>query len=152
VAAETTEPDELSDTRSVPQSAISPGLDYTAVDMVKFKGSRVTSHSPDFERLILQPRRILIDEGNAIEGSTNPYRHFGTNQSPEGEGIDYRAIDGLDAAEIWPSLTDDSIEQIIEEYDVMTSKQVCEQEYASFAIETFLRRQRRFPQTPSDRK
>jgi hypothetical protein len=121
------------------------------VDTVKSKESWITSHSLDFERLILRPRRILI-EGHVIEGNTNPYRHFGTNQPPKGEGIDYRAIDGLDAAEIWLSLPSDSIERIIEEYDFMTSKQVCEQEYASFATETFLCRQRRFRQMPSDRK
>jgi hypothetical protein len=50
----------------------------------------------------------------------------------------YTAIEGLDAAEVWLSFSDDEVNRIIEEYEVMTYSQDCEQEYASFATETFL--------------
>jgi hypothetical protein len=61
-------------------------------------------------------------------------------------------IEGLNAAEVWLSLSDDQVEQIIEEYQFMKNRWVCEQEYASFTTEKFFRRQRRFLNTPIDRK
>jgi hypothetical protein len=36
--------------------------------------------------------------------------------------LDYTAIEGLDAAEVWLSLSDDQVDQIIEEYQLMKNK------------------------------
>jgi hypothetical protein len=36
--------------------------------------------------------------------------------------LDYTAIEGLDAAEVWLSLSDDQVDQIIEEYQFMKNK------------------------------
>jgi hypothetical protein len=36
--------------------------------------------------------------------------------------LDYTAIEGLDAAEVWLSLSDDQVDQIIKEYQFMKNK------------------------------
>ncbi|KAF1952823.1 hypothetical protein CC80DRAFT_421473 [Byssothecium circinans] len=149
--AQEAEPEELSDTRSIPPSAVNSVSAHTAVETLRSRSSRITARSPNFENLVLRPRKILIDQGK-IEGNTNPYNHFGTEKPPDGKWIEYKALEGFEVAEVWLSLSRESIEEIIEEYDFMASKQVCEQEYASFATETFLRRQRRSRQNPTDRK
>jgi hypothetical protein len=138
-------------TVDIPDSVSDSVSDYIAEETILSKATRVTVRSPGFERLVLEPRKILIIRGK-IEGSTNPHNHFGTEKPSDGRPIDYKVIEGLDAAGIWLSLTDESVKRIIETYDFMTSKQMCEQEYASFATETFLRPQPRLLQTPSDRK
>jgi hypothetical protein len=112
--------------------------------------TKVTSRNPHFQSLVLRPRRIIME--NKDEANKKPYSHFETTAPPRGDLLDYTAIQGLDMAEIWLSLSNHQVEQIIEEYWFMKNRRVCEQEYASFASEKFLRRQRRFINTPTDRK
>jgi len=100
--------------------------------------------------LVLLPRRLAAEVKR--EAPQRPYSHFGTPARQLGEVFDYAALKGLDAAEVWLSLSDHQVERIIEEYEVMNDKHVCEQEYASFATETFLRRQSRSTKTQADRK
>ena len=150
--------EELSDTRPVPRSspdldsytATPRGSEYTATDTLDTKTFRVTARSAYFEEHVLRPRKIIIKTDNATE--PNPFVHFNVDAPPKQKANDYRTIEGLDAAQIWLSLDNDAIEEIIEEYTFMTNQRVCEEEYASFAKERFLKRQRRFCQVPSDRK
>jgi hypothetical protein len=140
------ESDELADVRLItPQSAV-----LTVEDTIQSTVTKVTVQSRQFKTLVLRPRRIV--EENTDEAQKNPYSHFETIAPTRGDLLDYTAIKGLDAAEVWLSLSDDQVEQIIEEYQFMKNRRVCEPEYASFATETFLRRQRRFIKTPTDRK
>ena len=112
--------------------------------------SLVTAPDVQFEERVLRPRNIIID--GKCASYHNPFRYFDTDVPPKGEAINYAALNGLDTAQIWLALNDEDIEEIIEEYKVMIFKAVCEEEYASFATEMFLKRQRRFLATPSDRK
>jgi hypothetical protein len=124
-----------------------PGDILTAVETIETK---LTSRNPHFQSLVLRPRRIIMEKNDGAY--KNSYSHFETTAPPRGNLLDYKAIEGLDAAEIWLSLSNDQVERIIEEYQVMKNRRVCEGEYASFATENFLRRQRRFIKTPTDRK
>ena len=152
-----TDAEELSEVRSIPQSALDldlegtvtlgPGFTATTTDT---KDSRITARSTNFEESVLRPRKIILGRDNATK--INPYAHFGVDAPPKGEAIDYRSLEGLDAAQIWIALDDHSIEEIIEEYEFMDRHRMCEEEYASFATETFLKRQRRVCKLPSDRK
>ncbi|KIX08552.1 uncharacterized protein Z518_03208 [Rhinocladiella mackenziei CBS 650.93] len=108
--------------------------------------TKIMAQSGLLEDFVLRPRRIVKGRD---EFRKNAYSHFGTAPPPGG---DYTAIDGLDATQIWLSLSNDQVEEIIEEYRCMKYRRLCEAEYAFFATETFLRRQRRFLQTPTDRK
>jgi len=127
---------------TVPQSA-----PLTAHETVKTKTSKVTAQSRHFQDLVLRPRRITKEDHG--EAHSDPCSHFGT-EAPLGG--DYTAIEGLDAAQTWLFLSDDHVEEIIEQYQCMKNRRVCEAEYASFATEIFFRRQRQFLQTPIDRK
>jgi hypothetical protein len=121
----------------------------TVVETVQTKLTKITVRNPHFQSLVLCPRRIIRE--NKVERES-PYSHFETTAPPGRDLPDYKAIEGLDAAEIWLSLSNEQVDQIIDEYNFMKKETVCEQEYASFATENFLRRQRRFTNTPTDRK
>ena len=127
---------------TVPQSAA-----LTVNDTVQTETSKVTAQSPHFENLVLRPRKIV--EEIRAKSHKNPHSHFETAPPPGGF---YWSIEDLGVAQIWLSLSDDQVEAIIEQYQVMKNRWVCEPEYASFAMETFFRSQRRFLQAPADRK
>ena len=113
----------------------------TVEETIQTKLTKITSRNPYFQSLVLRPRRIVEEKND--EAYKSPYSHFETTAPSKGNRLDYTAIEGLDAADVWLSLSDNQVEQIIEEYEFMSNKQVCEQEYASFATETFLRLARR---------
>jgi len=103
----------------------------------------------NFGAEVLIPRRIIISTTN--RSIRDPFKHFGT--LPPSRGVaDYIALEGIEASKVWLSFDDESIEEIIEEYEVMGNEGSSEAEYASFAMEVFFKRQRRFAQVPSDRK
>ncbi|MCJ1248529.1 hypothetical protein MMC30_005747 [Trapelia coarctata] len=142
--------EELNDVRSVPQSHLDLDFEGTATT-TNTKATRITARSTSFEECVLRPRKLLMDRENATK--TNPYIHFGVDHPPRGQAaINYHTIEGLEAAKIWISLGDDSIKEIIEEYEFMDRYRMCEEEYAAFATEIFLKRKRRVCKIPSDRK
>src|SRR2546423_3917666 len=122
----------------------------TVEDTAQSTVTGVTVRNRQFNALVLRPRRIV--EENTDEANKNPYSHFKTIAPARGHLLDYAAVDGLDAAEVWLSLSDAQVERIIDEYNFMKNRRVCEQEYALFAMSTFLQRQSRFTITPTDRK
>ena len=129
-----------------------PSLQSTTMDSLKpLEQPESLCTVKNLESLVLHPRRIFEEENNN-EITDDPYSHFGTTQPPEGEVIEYKAIEGLDAADVWLSFSNAQVERIIDEYRFMKYKRLCEPEYASFAMDTFLRRQSRFTITPIDRK
>ena len=116
-------------------------------DTIQSKGTKVTARSRDFKSLVLLPRRITTVDRN--EPYKDPYSHSGTTAP---HLLDYTAINGLDAAEVWLSLSDNQVDRIIKAYQCMTTRQVCEKEYASYATEKFFRGPERDMDTPIDRK
>ena len=60
----------------------------------------------------------------------------------------YKTVKGLDAAQIWLLIDDNSLKEIIKEYKYMDFIGLCEQEYALFVINKFLRWQRRSRELP----
>jgi len=112
--------------------------------------SRVSVRSTNFEVEALVPRRIKIAKTG--ERHRDPFKHFGTDPPPAGRAVDYTALNGLEASKVWISLDDDSVAEIVEEYQVMAMKERTEADYAAFAMEMFFKRQRLFVQVPSDRK
>lgn len=144
---------ELSDVRStVPTSA--PSFSNKS-EITRKSGttgaerSTVTARNPQFEDKVLVPCNIYIHGGEQTD--PGPHEHFGTEPAPEGEKIVYRDLEGLHEAQVWVSIDENRIPEIVEDYKEMTNKNVCEQEFASFATETFLKRQRRFVKLPEDR-
>jgi hypothetical protein len=89
------------------------------------------------EEHILRPRKTVIKTDNVIE--PNHFVHFDVDTPSKQESTRLQNLEGLDAAQIWLSLDDDSIEEMIEKYTFMSNQQVCKEEYASFARERFLK-------------
>jgi hypothetical protein len=137
--------EELSDIRTAPQTTL-----LTIQDTIRSGGSEVAARGRRFRTLVLLPRRITTEINR--ERYKSPYSHFVTTAPRRGNLLDYTTIEGLDAAEVWLSLSDNQVDRIIEEHQFMKNRRLCEQEYASFAIEKFLRRQERYMNTPTDRK
>ena len=132
--------EELDEAPTVPRSK--PDLEE--------KKCRITVYSANFEIEVLIPRRIKISTINRHE--RDPFKHFGTDSPHRGEAVDYTILEGLEASQVWLSLTDDSVAEITEEYQAMDGDGASEAEYTSFAMEMFFKRQRRFVQQPSDKK
>jgi hypothetical protein len=97
------ESEELSDILTVQQTAL-----LTVEDTIQSKGTKVTSHSRRFKSLVLRPRRIATEKNSEIHKS--PYSHFETTAPSQGDLLNYTAIEGLDIAEVWLSLSDDQVE------------------------------------------
>lgn len=110
----------------------------------------ISPRSPEFARLVLQPRRIFIVDTNRIVPSA--FSHFRTPEPHEGETINYKEIPGLEAANIWVTLDDDAIKDIIAEYREMRGLKLCEEEFATFAKQIFLRGELRSRTVSEDRQ
>jgi hypothetical protein len=143
---------ELDEAPTIPQSKpdlVDPLTVDTPDDPSK-KKSRITVRSADFDVEVLNPRRVKI--GSTASGRIrDPYKHFNTDFPRRGEVVDYTILEGIEASQIWLSLSDDSVEKIIEEYQAMGNEAASEAEYAAFAMEKFFKRQDRHVNIPSDR-
>lgn len=109
----------------------------------------ISPRSSKFTKLILHPRGIVINDTNIIVPSA--FIHFNTTQPPPGETIDYANIPSLCEASIWVSLNDQSIQDIVSEYKEMRGLGLCEEEFATFAKENFLRGDLRSRKVSQDR-
>jgi len=144
--------EELDEAPTVPKSrpdlgTVDPPI---TLDIPDDKKGHMSVRSAIFEAEVLIPRRIKILPTN--RNIRDPFKHFGT-APPSREGIvDYNTLEGIEASQVWLSLGHATIEEILEEYEAMNAKTTPEAEYASFAMEMFFKRQRRFREIPSDRK
>lgn len=97
-----------------------------------------TPRSSKFTDLILLPRGILVRNINTIVASA--FAHFETTRPPEG----YDKEQGLSHADIWVNSDPKWLRLLSNEYKEMKALGLCEEEFASFANEHFLRRSPRF--------
>ncbi|KAF2105133.1 hypothetical protein NA57DRAFT_30091 [Rhizodiscina lignyota] len=109
----------------------------------------ITIRSPQFQAQVFQPRNIVI---NSEKRTEEVHEHFQTEKPSDGATFSYTSLEGLEAAGVFLSLTDDNVARIVDEYDFMRSTMLCDEEYATFARETFFLRQRRLKSYPIDRK
>lgn len=121
------------------ESQTTPEIDNTRM---------ISPHSSKFTKLILHPRGIVINETNRIVPGV--FAHFNTTRPPPGETIDYAKILSLCESNIWVLLNDQSIRNIVAEYREMRSLGLCEEEFATFAKENFLRGDLRSRKAPQD--
>lgn len=105
----------------------------------------ITPRSSKFAELVLDPRRIFVNQTNAIVPT--PFVHFSTSK-PEGG---YSTLDNLGSANIWIDIDDGSVNKLADEYKEMRGFNLCESEFASLAKEFLLRREWRSSGTKEDR-
>ncbi|KAG9250611.1 uncharacterized protein F5Z01DRAFT_683752 [Emericellopsis atlantica] len=106
----------------------------------------VTPRNAKFTELILLPRAIRVKDTNAIVASA--FAHFNTNRPSEG----YDKVGGLSHTDIWVSGNADWVRSLSNEYKEMKALGLCEEEFASFAKEQFLRRSPRYLPDSDDRQ
>ncbi|KAI1371401.1 hypothetical protein F4677DRAFT_310087 [Hypoxylon crocopeplum] len=127
-----------SESRATPDSAFTSSNPRT-----------ISPRSTKFTKLVLNPRGIFINDTNTIVPSA--FSHFRTPQPSPGETIDYTTIPGLAGANIWVSLDGRSVGDIVAEYREMRALNLCEEEFATFAKENFLRGDLRSRRVVEDR-
>ncbi|KFA55454.1 hypothetical protein S40293_11471 [Stachybotrys chartarum IBT 40293] len=106
----------------------------------------VTPRSARSADLVLLPRGIRVKDTNVIVPSA--FAQFKTNRPPEG----YYKVDELSHTDIWVSGGDDWVRSLSNEYREMKVLGLCEEEFASFANDQFLRRSPRYLPDSDDRQ
>jgi hypothetical protein len=136
---------------SVPQSLLDPSESQATPESTAKNTIRTISpRNSKFTKLVLHPRGISINDTNSIVSSA--FSHFETSEPLQGETIDYKGVEGLDWANIWITLDSDSVVKIATEYREMRGLGLCEEEFATFAKEKFLRGELRSQSVSEDRQ
>lgn len=113
----------------VPESEVAPGSSVSNT-----KPTTMTIRRPDFSNIILNARRIYVDEEGPIMPSA--FAHFGTEKPQDG----YTSLEGLSGASIWVQKDSTELTHIAAEYTQMRGLGLAEEEFASLAKEIFLLR------------
>ena len=93
----------------------------------------------DFVQRVLNPRSIKISRPT----SAHAPQHFQVDV-PSGDRAQYYAEKrGAPPSSVWIESGDDFVLEILREYDCMTERGLCEAEFASYAREILLKRERR---------
>jgi len=93
----------------------------------------------DFVQRVLNPRSIKISRPT----SGHAPQHFQVDV-PSGDRAQYYAEKrGAPPSSVWLESSDDFVVEILREYDCMTERELCEAEFASYAREMLLKRERR---------
>lgn len=103
----------------------------------------------DFDESMLARRRICIDDSTK---STSVFAHFGTTPPSGGQTAHYTALPGLAGTRVWLEADGEFEAEVVREYRAMHEYEANGAEYASFAMETLLRREARNPDIPKTRQ
>jgi hypothetical protein len=110
----------------------------------------VSPRNTNYSRLILNPRGIYIKDTNVIVPSA--FAHFRTDEPLATARTRYKGIASLSAANVWVTMDEETAQSIAAEYREMRGLGLCEDEFATFAKETFLLRERRSLLVSEDRR
>ena len=144
---------EASPSASVPTSVFDPSESrHTPESTATHTTRTISPRHANFSKLVLHPRAITINDTNSIVPSA--FAHFGTNEPPDGEVVDYTQLVALGGAahNFWVVLDDDAVGDIAAEYREMRGLGLCEEEFATFAKTHFLRGELRSRNVSEDRQ
>jgi hypothetical protein len=91
--------------------------------------------------------KVLLARGVAFPSTrefSDAFAHFET-QRPHNGAAGYREMGKGYHTEVWLSTDEQLVRDIVREYQYMRTEQLCEAEFATYAKETLLRRDPRFP-------
>lgn len=143
-----------SDSGGIGHSASTSAIDYsesqaTPGSTVSNSLRTISPRSAKFTALVLRLRRIQIEDTNVIVPSA--FAYFGTDEPYEGASVPYAAIAGLSDAHVWVEVGEKA-SAIAAEYTAMRGLGLCEEEFATFAKDTFLLREPRAYTVSEDRR
>lgn len=105
-------------------------------------------YDTDFIQRVLKPRSITILPTRTP--SAFAHAHFGVNEPVGNRAQYYIQAREAPASLVWLESGDEFVTDILREYDCMTERKLCEAEFASYARETLLKRERRIPLRDQD--
>jgi hypothetical protein len=100
-----------------------------------------------FEDAVLIPHGIIIDHARRLTAGASQY--FGTSPVPNDN---YHNLEGLDHVKIWLDTSNEQLTEITAEYQEMRRRNLCEDEYATFAKENVFKGPRRAGQPAQDER
>ena len=114
----------------------------TSVSRSSATSKNIKAASPyddDFVQRVLDPRGIKISESFSMKA----HNHFNVDE-PNGDRV-YYYTEKREApySSVWLEGGDAFISDIVQEYSCMSQRRLCEAEFAAFARETLLKRERR---------
>lgn len=109
----------------------------------------ITPRGPAFRKLVLHPRGIFVNAKKTR--SHTAYAYFGTEEPLDGSEVDYHSLDGLSDVDVWVSMDKPTLQSTATEYREMKLLNLCEEEFATFAKETFFLRTPRSTTALKDR-
>jgi hypothetical protein len=115
------------------------------------RGSSATAktNDQDFEDMVLKPRHIQIDHSTKSVLATF---HFEVAEPPAQDLPQYyQGLPGLSESTLWLDANELFLADIVREYDSMIQHGLNEAEYATYAIESLLKREVRNPRLPETR-
>ncbi|KEY74891.1 hypothetical protein S7711_11468 [Stachybotrys chartarum IBT 7711] len=127
-------------------SLVDVGESVSTPDSTLTSRTGSTPRSARSADLVLLPRGIRVKDTNVIVPSA--FAHFKTNRPPEG----HYKVEELSHTDIWVSSGDDWVRSLSNEYREMKVLGLCEEEFASFANDQFLRRSPRYLPDSDDRQ
>ncbi|MCJ1400074.1 hypothetical protein MMC11_003277 [Xylographa trunciseda] len=95
----------------------------------------------DFRGKVLLPRGVGFPSTGEF---SDAFAHFETHQ-PDNGVAGYREIAHGYHTEVWLSTSEQLVREVVREYQYMQTEQLCEAEFTTYAKETLLRRDPRFP-------
>lgn len=125
-------------TSRIPQIAKPASETSTAFSEKKRKAP--SPYDRDFGLRVLEPRSITI---NKTLYSGKAHKHFEVEQA-NGNRVEYYTVRrGATDSQVWLNNEETLIQDIAREYSCMDRRNLCEAEFASYARETLLKRDRR---------
>ncbi|KAB2568724.1 hypothetical protein DBV05_g12599 [Lasiodiplodia theobromae] len=113
----------------------------------KLQPARISNS--DFGDRVLTPRGITITYPKT---AVSPFTHFRTDPPPPDARLAfYRSKPGLQDTNVWLDGEKPSIEELLEEYQILRIYEDNESEYSHYAIEALLKRERRRSQRAHNR-
>ena len=101
-------------------------------------------YGDDFVQRVLEPRCIKISWSYPLKA----YKHFNVDE-PNGDRVCYYTEKReAPCSSVWLESGDAFVSDIVQEYSCMSQRRLCEAEFAAFARETLLKRERRAQGTP----
>lgn len=129
---------------SFPQLSKTGSLTSTKAGNSATPEKKIKAPSPydkDFPQRVLYSRKINFDKAHIPLRASG---HFELHSEPNGEcNFYYTEQRSAPVSPVWLNADEQWVEEVTEDYDSMMRERLCEAEFAAYALEKFLRRDRR---------
>lgn len=104
--------------------------------------TRNAPYSPTFDAQVLGPRHIEIKKMDGWYTKASNHFHVAELLPAQTRRFYYTMERGIDDSTVWIENDECTVAEIVRDYQVMCRRGLCEEEFASYAKETLLKRDR----------